>query len=250
MPPAPTSTDLAGQLAAYNAKPVTSTDALNSALTQYGVPEIRNTVSGLRTTLANTQNAYNNVDPSVTGRTQGSLVTEAQRAKQVTNEEAPIAQNLTAEGNQLTTANADLTDKQNQASQLAQNQVSDYNAGRAALQNEYDTTYKSEQDKAATALAQQQAQEQQRQFNVSQAASTAAANTKASTVAPAAQKQADMAQTSVNLNSKKGSDNHVSQETWNKALDDWTNEGYSAAEFVKNNIKYINQRYKGYSGFN
>jgi hypothetical protein len=66
------SATLARKLADYDANPVTSANALNEALGKYGVPEIRNTVSGLRTTVANTTNALNNVDPSVTGRTSGS----------------------------------------------------------------------------------------------------------------------------------------------------------------------------------
>jgi hypothetical protein len=60
---------LAAKLASYDATPVTSASALNEALGQFGVPEIRNTVSGLRTTVANTTNSLNAVDPSVTGRT-------------------------------------------------------------------------------------------------------------------------------------------------------------------------------------
>lgn len=156
MPPA-TSADIASKLASYDAKPVTSTDALNSALTQYGVPEIRQTVSGLRTTLANTQNAYNAVDPSVTGRTQGSLVTEAQRSKQVANERAPIAANITSQSQALNQNQSDLTDALGQAQTRASNQVNDYNAGRAALESQYQNVYKSEQDKVANVLATQQA---------------------------------------------------------------------------------------------
>lgn len=171
----PTSADLASQLATYDAKPVTSTDALNAALTQYGVPEIRNTVSGLRTTVANTTNALNNVDPSVTGRTQGSLVTEAQREKQVNNERAPIAQNLTDENSSLSQNQQDLTDALGQANTQATNQVNDYDAGRTALQDEYTTAYQREQDAAAATLAAQQNAEKTREFNVSQANSGSSA---------------------------------------------------------------------------
>lgn len=234
---------IASQLADYDKNKVTSTDALNSALTQYGVPEIRNTVSGLRTTLANTQNAYNAVDPSVTGRTQGSLVTEAQRTKQVSNERAPIAGQISDQSKALGDNQQALTDALGQANTQATNQVNDYNTGRAALQSEYDTAYKSEQDTAAQQLAAQQAAEQQREFNTTQSSKT-------STVSAAQTKQQDMGTISQNLNSVKGKDGHVSQQSWNKALSDWTNAGYSAAEFVKNNIQYVNQRYKGYSGFN
>lgn len=236
---------IAGQLAAYDAKPVTSTDALNSALTQYGVPEIRNTVSGLRTTLANTQNSYNAVDPSVTGRTQGSLVTEAQREKQVSNEQAPIAANLTSENSDLNTANADLTDKQNQAGQLAQNEVSDYNTGRANLQSEYDTAYKSEQDKAAATLAAQQAAEQQREFNVS-----AAQKSSGTTASPADIKAAVSQHVGQQLASNVGKDGHVSNETWSAALNDFVSGGGTTRQFFQNYSQYVNPLYKtSYAGW-
>lgn len=172
----PTSADLASQLATYDSKPVTSTDALNSALTQYGVPEIRNTVSGLRTTVANTTNALNNVDPSVTGRTQGSLVTEAQREKQVANESAPIAGQLKDQTGALGQNEQDLTDALGQANTQATNQVNDYNSGRTALQNEYTTAYQREQDAAAAQLAASQDAEKEREFNVSAAQSSNANN--------------------------------------------------------------------------
>lgn len=172
----PTSADLASQLATYDSKPVTSTDALNSALTQYGVPEIRNTVSGLRTTVANTTNALNNVDPSVTGRTQGSLVTEAQREKQVANESAPIAGQLKDQTSSLNQNQQDLTDALGQANTQATNQVNDYNSGRTALQSEYTTAYQREQDAAAAQLAASQDAEKEREFNVSAANSSSSSN--------------------------------------------------------------------------
>lgn len=62
-------------------------------------------------------------------------------------------------------------------------------------------------------------------------------------------KQQDMSTIANTLNSKKGRDGHVSQETWNAALDAWTQAGYGASEFVKNNMQYINQKYGGYHGF-
>lgn len=153
---------LAQQLASYDANRKNSVDVLNSAMSQYGVPEIRSRVAGLRTTLTNTENALNNVDPSVTGRTQGSLVTEAQRQKQVTNERAPIAQQYGQQQGALSNESASLTDSLNSAKTLADSQINDYNAGRTALQSEYDAKYQREQD--ATKLA-----EQQRQFDIDQA---------------------------------------------------------------------------------
>jgi len=137
---------LARQLADYDANRKNSVDVLNSAMAQYGVPEIRSRVAGLRTTLTNTENALNNVDPSVTGRTQGSLVTEAQRQKQVANERAPIAQQYGQQQSALSNESADLTDSLNAAKTLADSQINDYNAGRSALQNQLQFAYQREQD--------------------------------------------------------------------------------------------------------
>jgi hypothetical protein len=140
---------IAAQIANYDKTPVTSVDALNSALGTYGVPEIRSRVSGLRTTLQNTENSLNAVDPSVTGRTSGSLVTEAQREKQVTNERAPIAQQYGQQQQALTGESANLADATSNAEKIASAKVSDYNTGRASLVNRYDTQYKREQDQIA-----------------------------------------------------------------------------------------------------
>jgi uncharacterized small protein (DUF1192 family) len=155
------SATLAGQIADYDTKnKVTSADALNEALGKYGVPEIRNRVSGLRTTLANTESALNSVDPSVTGRTQGSLVTEAQRQRQVVNERAPIAQQYGDQERALGVESGNLADANTQATSYATNRVNDYVTGRGALQSQYDTAYKREQDAIANALAQRQLDEQ------------------------------------------------------------------------------------------
>lgn len=145
---------LLNQLTNYDTTRKNSVDVLNEAMGKYGVPEIRNRVAGLRTTLTNTESALNNVDPSVTGRTQGSLVTEAQRQKQVTNERAPIMQQYGEVSSALGNESANLTDNQNLAKDFASGSIDDWNAGRAALQDRYSTTYQREQDTKANDLEQ------------------------------------------------------------------------------------------------
>jgi hypothetical protein len=170
------SATIAGQLADYDKNRVTSTAALNEALGTFGVPEIRKKVSDMRTTIANTSAALNKVDPSVTGRTSQSLVTEAQRAKMVNNERAPIAQNLSDENASYGQDNADLQDATGQATTAAANKVNDWTAGRANLQSEYDTTYGREQDAAKTSAAAAAAEEARREFDVGTAAKAAASS--------------------------------------------------------------------------
>jgi uncharacterized small protein (DUF1192 family) len=132
------SAQIASQLAAYDKKRQSSADVLNSAMKQYGVPEIRGRVAGLRTTLANTETALNNVDPSVTGRTSRSLVTEAQRQRMVTNERAPIAQQYGDQSRALTTESANLSDQEKAAQTLAHGRINDFTAGRDALRSQYE----------------------------------------------------------------------------------------------------------------
>jgi len=109
----------------------------------------------------------------------------------------------------------------------------------------------------ASALKQEQQQQYQQQqlqlaqerINSSNYNAQMSRQARSSQTSMAQQKQNDMATTTQNLASKVGGDGHVSEETWNKALSDWTNAGYSADEFTKNNNQYINQRYGGYHGF-
>lgn len=63
-------------------------------------------------------------------------------------------------------------------------------------------------------------------------------------------KMADMANIATTLQNKAGKDGHVSQQTWNAAMAAWTGAGYSANDFSKNNLQFVNQRYKGYHGYN
>lgn len=129
---------IANQIAEYDKNRKSSNDVLNEAMSKYGIPEIRSRVAGLRTTLSNTESALNNVDPSVTGRTQGSLVTEAQRQRQVANERAPIAEQYGQQSRALGVESANQSDALSAAKLLAENQINDYNMGRSALQSRYD----------------------------------------------------------------------------------------------------------------
>lgn len=131
------SATLANQIADYDKNAKSSADVLNDAMKQYGIPEIRNRVSNLRTTLSNTENALNNVDSSVTGRTQGSLVTEAQRQRQVVNEKQPLMQNYGQISNALGNESNNMSDQMQAAQMLASGRINDYNTGRQALQSRY-----------------------------------------------------------------------------------------------------------------
>lgn len=244
--------DIAAQIAAYDQNKVTSESALNDALKQYGIPEIRQNVAGLRTTVANTTNALKSVDPSVTGRTQGSLVTEAQRQRQVNTERAPIADQLGTFSGQLNDSERNLNEATGQANQLASNKVNDYNMGRQALQSQYDTAYKAEQD-AAAREAQRQAFEYQKQQDAigNQLASAKAYSSGAGKAAsPAATKAAVTQHVASGLASMVGKDGKVGNNTWAAALNDAVGAGYTVREFWQKFGQYVNPKYKSsYAGY-
>lgn len=146
------SATLAKQIQDYDATKRNSLDVLNEALGKYGVPEIRTRVSGLRSTLSNTERALDAVDPSVTGRTQGSNVTEAQRQRQVANERAPIMDQYGDISNSLSNESRNLSEQEQAARMVAEASITDWNTGRTALRDRYDTTYQREQDAKAEAL--------------------------------------------------------------------------------------------------
>lgn len=239
---------LAQQIADYDTKRVTSTDAMNQALAQYGVPEIRNTVSGLRTTIANTTNALKAVDPSVTGRTQGSLVTEAQRQKQVANERAPIAEQLGTQTGALNEQQTSLNDALGQATTLANNRVNDWNTGRQALQSRYDMSYKAEQDAAQAEAARQAAIREQQ--NADRQYALASRNSGGSSLNPAQVKLQAGQAISSQLASKTGRDGYVSNETWAGALNDAVANGFTVREFFQKYSQFVNPEYKtSYAGW-
>lgn len=141
------------------------------------------------------------------------------------------------------------------ASKLAQittgeaNADIEYNAGITSLTPKYqslESEYAAKAYGEDTKAAQDQANKD-RDYNLQVAKYRQSGAAKAPTAAQ--QKQADMGTVSTTLEGKAGKDGHVSQETWNAALSQWTSAGYSAADFVKNNMQYVNQRYSGYHGY-
>jgi hypothetical protein len=126
----------------FNATKKKSEDIVTGAQDKYGVSGLQGQLNQLRSLTGNLQQGIENVDPSVTGRTQGSLVTEAQRQKLVNTERAP----LVGQFNKTSEALADTGQQYGQAtglaSQLAQMQI-----------GEQDTTYKNLFDQYGAATA-------------------------------------------------------------------------------------------------
>jgi len=137
----------------FNATAQNPNDVLSAAQSKYGTDQSRQRLVGLRSAIMGTEGALNAVDPSVTGRTANSLVTEAQRSRMVANERAPIAEQYSQQQGALTNENANLSDLSSRAAQEAQMTLTGQDTKRNALQSLYDTLYKREQDAAAAKQA-------------------------------------------------------------------------------------------------
>ena len=154
----PTSQEILGQLQAFQGSRRKPQDVLAAEENRLGVSGVRQRQAGLRGAIMNTENLLKNVDPSVTGRTQGSLVTEAQRTKMVANERAPIADQFTEQSRALEGESANLENLTREASTAAQLALGQDDQQLNYLQNLYGTIYQQERDTA-------ERNEQIRQFN-------------------------------------------------------------------------------------
>lgn len=168
------SATLAKQIQDYDSKRKSSADLLNEALAEKGVPEIRDRVANLRTTLTNTENALNAVDPSVTGRTSRSLVTEAQRQRMVANERQPLAQQYGEQERAFGNESSNLTTMETAARQIAEGRINDYTVGRQALQSQYDVALARELEQRRREEADRAYQLQQQQLAEAKRQATAA----------------------------------------------------------------------------
>lgn len=169
-------------------------DVYNDAVTKLGIPDVRANVTSLRKNIADTNALLSALPDSVSGRTSGSLTTEAQRQRVLATERAPLDTANAGYSNNYNMESANLNDLTGQAS----NQAQLVDAGNKNIQDALTTRLTTIQSKEQTAAAkaeadrqfqatldsikQSQAQfaatlaENQRQFNISSAASKASAN--------------------------------------------------------------------------
>lgn len=147
-------TALASQISQLDAS-YNPTDVYNKVTTSLGIPDARTRVQALSKNLVDTQNAINAVDPSVTARTSGALVTEAQRGRLVTAEQQPLQQDYTQQNQEYGTESGNLNDLESQAAQQ-----------EAAAQTDYTNKRQSLSDQLAAAQKAAADAEAQREFNV------------------------------------------------------------------------------------
>lgn len=248
MPPVSTSAQALQNLQTAQSSQQTPDQIAAATNQSLGVDAAQGQVSGLRAAITNTTNLLNGVAPGVEGRTQNSLVTSAQAQQQIQNASAPIEQTLSGQNTTLTNDQSNLSDLLSQANSQDTLKEQSQSDSLTNLENIYKDLYGQEQDTAASQQKAAEDAESTREFNANLSASEAASSAKASTPSSAELKQIDMGNASAFLQNAIGSDNHVSQATWNQALANWTAAGYTTKDFVDNNIQYVNQRYTGYQG--
>lgn len=159
---------LASQITALDTS-YNPTDTYNKITTQLGIPDARTRVQALQSNLVNTQNAINAVDPSVTARTSGQLVTEAQRGRLVNMEKAPLTTTAGTQSQDLNQANTNLNTLTGEAGQQAGLAESNYKTQRQSLADQLNTAISTRDKAQAQANSDRAFNESQRQFNVSSA---------------------------------------------------------------------------------
>lgn len=128
-------------------------DITTQAQQQYGVPDSSARLSTIRGLVGNLQSSVNAVDPSVTGRTSGSFVTEGQRQALVNKERTPILGQLGEENTALGNEQQNFNTSSSLASQLA-----------SSVLSQDQTKYQGLLDQYNAAVASEKAAEDKRQF--------------------------------------------------------------------------------------
>ena len=159
-----TSAEALSQLQQFQNTMANPLDLYNKQVSELGVGDVRGRVSNLSNTLLNTENALNQVEPSVTGRTQGSLVTEAQRQRLVNLERQPLASQYGKIASQYQNEQQNLRDLLGQASQVSSLGYQGEQQKLANLQNAYQTSLEGERY-----ARQQQIEADQREWERQQA---------------------------------------------------------------------------------
>jgi chromosome segregation ATPase len=248
-----TSADALSQLESAQQSAQDPNAILQAQQNQLGVGQAQQTVQGLQGALNNTTKLLQQVAPSVMGRTQNSLVTQAQATKQIGNEQAPLNTTIGNETTQYDQANQDLTTKQQQAQTAASGIYTGQQDKLSYLQNIYNALYGQEKDQAAAAqkAAEDQAQQQQAAASLAEQAREAnlSASTKTGSTGPnyATPTAPDIASIQNGLIHLSGSDGYVSPQTYQAAFNQWVSAGYDPNAFTKQFSKYKNPKNPNYS---
>ncbi len=139
------------QLRSFQGSRRKSTDVLRDSENRLGLPQATQRQQGLRTAITNTENLIKAVEPSVSGRTGGSLVTEAQKTRLVGMERAPLDTAFGEQNRALEGENAMANELQRRALQESQLQIAEDDRQEQGMSGLYSTLYQREQDAQAKA---------------------------------------------------------------------------------------------------
>lgn len=243
----PSAKDAAAQIASFQQPD--SASVLSQAQQKYGIQGLQDRVNTYKTLTGNLTGAIAAVDPSVTGRTSGSLVTEGQRSALVSREKAPIIGQLGTAQTGLEGATNDFNTADKNARGEADMTIADNKTKYDKLMQTYTMANDREQTQAKAAQDAADRAESVRQFNVQQAASSAKSASSAAN--PAAVKLQVGQHVAEGLSSNVGKDGKVSNQTWSAALNDAVSAGFTVREFWQKYGQFVNDKYKSsYAGYN
>lgn len=156
------SQDALNQLTAYRSGIKDPNTILAEQRAKYGVDNINQRIGNLRSSIVNTEGLLNGVDNSVTGRTSGTLTTEAARSKLVNLERQPISETLATQQSGLSNEQQNLGTAVNDASTGAQLAYGGQQDQLTYLKSIYDTLFAREQAQAEAARLEQERQDKLR----------------------------------------------------------------------------------------
>lgn len=164
-----TSQDAFNELQTFQKSRRKSQDVLRESENRLGLPTATQRQAGLRAAITNTENLIRSVEPSVAGRTSGSLVNEAQKTRLIGLERAPLDESFREQSRAFEGESANINELKRQALTDAQLAIAEDDTRQNTLKGLYEALYQREQEERAFA-------EQQRQFNEQLALSKRAAS--------------------------------------------------------------------------
>ncbi len=166
------SSEALNELKAFQGSRRKSQDVLKESETRLGLPSATQRQAGLRAAITNTENLIRSVDPSVSGRTSGSLVTEAQKTRMVGLERQPLDDSFREQSRAYEGESTNINELNRRALQESQLQVADDDTRENSLSGIYNTLYTKEQNDIAKQERDRAFAEQQRQANATRAAAS------------------------------------------------------------------------------
>jgi hypothetical protein len=225
------SASIYGQLVNFDKTAQNPIDIYNNALNTLGVADARTRVTGLRGDLINSENMLRAVEGNVSQRTSNAIMTEAQRQKLVTGEQAPIGEMMRTQNNSLNVASQNLSDIERQGTTQADLLYKGQQDKRAGLAERYSMVSKSEKDAEEKRQWEAQQAESTRRWQAEQAENTRRFNVEQATTRGASSYGGGGQPSNKELFAKSladstGGDGFVSPGTYNALKKQWVSSGY------------------------